>query len=134
MPHARLVDLPGYGYARVSHAQRAQWQELVGAYLRSRPTLAGIVVIMDARHPLTPLDAQLIDFLGDVRLLALLSKSDKLTRIEQAATLKKVVGTVDAQAQLFSSLTRHGVEESRDLLEQWLHASAPQVAGIKNPR
>src|ERR671921_146047 len=54
---ARLVDLPGYGYARVPQAMRAQWQELVGGYLASARNLVGVVVIMDARHPLTPLDA-----------------------------------------------------------------------------
>jgi len=122
---ARLVDLPGYGYARVSQAQRAQWQELVGAYLRSRPTLAGIVVIMDARHPLTPLDRQLLEWLGATRRALLLSKADKLTRAEQAG-LRKMLG----DAVLFSSVTRLGVEEIRSLLEGWIQ----QAAEIKSPR
>src|SRR5437867_7549891 len=55
---ARLVDLPGYGYARVPQSMRAQWRELVGGYLRSASTLVGVVLVMDARHPLTPLDLQ----------------------------------------------------------------------------
>lgn len=123
---ARLVDLPGYGYARVPQAMRAQWQELVGAYLNSRPALAGMVVIMDARHPLTPLDTQLLDWLGETRKLVLLSKADKLSRAEQAAPLKAVRSAVKGDVKLFSSVTRQGVEDSRDLLESWLEQAAPK--------
>lgn len=130
---ARLVDLPGYGFARVSKSVRAQWQALVGGYIRSRATLIGTVVIMDARHPLTPLDVQLLDFLGAARLLVLLSKADKLTRREQAYTLEEMREAVPADVLLFSSVTRQGVDECRSLLERWLH-HAPQAAGIKNPR
>ena len=117
---ARLVDLPGYGFARVPKAMRAQWQALVGGYIGSRSTLAGVVVIMDARHPLTPLDEQLLQFLGDVPLLVLLSKADKLTRKGQAAVLKTVQDAIGGKARLFSSVTRQGVDECRSLLEQWL--------------
>jgi GTP-binding protein len=122
---ARLVDLPGYGYARVPRMQRARWRELVGAYLSSRPTLAGIVVIMDARHPLTALDGQLLEWLGERRKLLVLAKADKLTRAEQAALKRQV-----PDALLFSSVTKQGVEECRDLLESWLE----QAAEIKSPR
>ena len=124
---ARLVDLPGYGYAKVSQALRAQWGTLVGAYLGSRTTLAGVVLVMDARHPLTRLDVQLLEFLGDVRLLALLTKADKLSRAEQARVLASVRTSLRGEVQLFSSLTRQGVEECRDLLEGWL-ASHPAGA------
>jgi GTP-binding protein len=116
----RLVDLPGYGYAKVPGALREQWRTLVGSYVSSRSTLAGVVLVMDARHPLTPLDVQLVEFLGDVRMLALLSKADKLTRAQQAKTLAAVKAALDAEVRLFSSLTRQGVEECRDLLERWL--------------
>jgi GTP-binding protein len=122
---ARLADLPGYGYARVPQAQRAHWRQLVGEYLESRPTLAGVVVIMDARHPFMPLDRQLLQWLGDVRRLVLLSKADKLSRAEQAALRKR-----HGDALLFSSETRQGVEECRGLLEGWLR----QAAEIKSPR
>jgi GTP-binding protein len=131
---ARLVDLPGYGYAKVPQPVRAQWRMLVDSYLRSRDTLAGVVLVMDARHPLTPLDVQLLEFLGDVRLLALLSKADKLSRAEQAKTLGSVKASLRAEVRLFSSLTRQGVEECRDLLSEWLEAHAPeQAAGNKKP-
>jgi len=121
----RLVDLPGYGYAKVPRALREQWRTLVGSYVRSRSTLAGVVLVMDARHPLTPLDVQLIEFLGDVRLLALLSKADKLTREQQASTLAAVSEKLRAEVRLFSSLTRQGVDECRDLLERWLESPRP---------
>jgi GTP-binding protein len=118
---ARLVDLPGYGYARVPQSMRAHWRELVGAYLHSATTLVGIVVVMDARHPLTPLDLQLIEWLGERPLLALLSKADKLSRSAQSALLNDVRRQLGRdRATLFSSVTRQGVEECRDLLEQWL--------------
>ncbi|HWJ00169.1 MAG TPA: ribosome biogenesis GTP-binding protein YihA/YsxC [Burkholderiales bacterium] len=121
---ARLVDLPGYGYAKVPHAVRAGWRTLVGSYVRSRATLAGVVLVMDARHPLTELDLQLVEFLGDVRLLALLSKADKLPRAAQAKTLSAVSAAMKAEVRLFSSLTRQGVDECRDLLERWLDSPA----------
>jgi GTP-binding protein len=130
----RLVDLPGYGFARVPKPLRAQWGKLVGGYLSARPTLAGVVAIMDARHPHTALDIQLLEFLHGHRLLVLLSKADKLPRVQQAAVLEKMQSEIDGNVLLFSSVTRQGVQECRDLLEQWLRAHAPQVAGIKNPR
>jgi GTP-binding protein len=131
---ARLVDLPGYGFARVPRPLRVQWEKLVGAYLQSRTMLAGVVVVMDARHPLTELDSQLLAWLGDVRRLVLLAKADKLTRGEQRTTLQRL-GSLTPHVQLFSSVTRQGVDECRDLLGQWLHhVHARQAAGIKSPR
>src|SRR5205807_10154329 len=84
---ARLVDPPGYGYARVPRPLRAQWESLVGAYLRARSALVAVVVVMDARHPLTPLDLQLIEWLGELRLLVLLFKADKLMRAAVGCTM-----------------------------------------------
>ena len=126
-----LVDLPGYGYARVPLALRAQWGELVGAYVRSRASLVGVVVLVDARHPLTPLDRQLLAWLGDARKLVLLAKADKLTRTMQQQTLKAVRANLPrAEVLLFSSVSGHGVEECRDLLEGWLVAGREK----KSPR
>lgn len=131
----RLVDLPGYGFARAPQALRMQWRELVGAYLRSARTIAGIVLLMDARHPLTPLDEQLIAWLGDARLLVLLTKADKLSRAAQQQVLAQVSQRLRRhQVTLFSSITRQGVEESRDLLGEWLRAGRenkkPPVKGM----
>ena len=133
---ARLVDLPGYGYARVPQSMRAQWRELVGAYLASARNVVGIVVIMDARHPLTPLDAQLIEWLASMEnerpLHILLSKADKLSRSEQAQTLRDMQRRIGRHtATLFSSATKQGVDECRGLLEHWLETGR---AEIKSPR
>jgi GTP-binding protein len=129
---ALLVDFPGYGYARVPQALRAQWGELVEAYLRSREVLAGVVVLMDARHPLTPLDEQLLGWIKDAVRLIVLSKADKLSKVEQRAALERVQRRFPyLEVKLFSSVTRQGVEECRSLLEHWLEAGG---ARIKDPR
>ena len=131
-----LVDLPGYGYARVPLALRAQWGELVGSYVRSRECLVGVVVLIDARHPLMPLDRQLLGWLGDARQkLVLLTKADKLSRIQQQKTLQDVRAELPRdEVRLFSSVSKQGLDESRDLLERWLAAGRenkrPPVKGI----
>jgi GTP-binding protein len=124
---ARLVDLPGYGYAAVPEAIRAKWDELVGGYIAGRGNLAAVVVLMDVRRPLTRYDMQLFEWLRPTpaRLLVLLSKADKLSRSAGVATLAKVNSTLRAKAHnvtslLFSAPKRQGVEEARDLLESWL--------------
>jgi GTP-binding protein len=117
---ARLVDLPGYGYARVPQAMRDAWRSLVADYLESA-SVVGVVVVMDARHPMTPLDQQLLQWLGDVPRLLLFSKADKLSRNEQAK-LVAAAGSRGSATLLFSSVTKQGVEEARSLLEQWLRA------------
>ena len=132
---ARFVDFPGYGYARVPQSMRAQWRELVGAYLRSAKTLVGVVLVMDARHPMTPLDVQLIEWLGELPLLVLLTKADKLSRGAQAGVLRGVRRQLGRDTvTLFSSVTRQGVDECRDLLQRWLQAGRenkkPPVKGI----
>jgi len=120
---ARLVDLPGYGYARVPHAMRAQWRVLVDAYLQSARALAALVVVMDARHPLTPLDLELLRWIEHAPRIVLLAKADKLSRTSQAAVLRAVCVRVPGDTVLlFSSVTGQGVEECRDLLQRRLHA------------
>jgi GTP-binding protein len=135
---ARLVDLPGYGFARAPRAMRAEWDRLVGGYLAARRALAGVVVLMDARRPLTPSDELLLAWLRPAgrRLLVLLSKCDKLSRQDRAAQLERARAKLaaiepEAQVRLFSSLSGEGVEETRALLEAWLRAAR---AGTKNPR
>jgi GTP-binding protein len=132
-PDARLVDLPGYGYAKVPLAVRDAWGKLVGGFLEIRRELVGVVSIMDARHPLTPLDRQLLGWLvrsplhlqTERKLLVLLSKADKLSKSEQGRTLQavqrdlKAMG-LPAECRMFSSLTRQGVDETRAHLETWL--------------
>jgi GTP-binding protein len=132
---ARFVDLPGYGFARVPLELRARWRSLVGSYLESRATLCAVVVVMDARHPLTPLDLQLVEWLGGVPLIVLLTKADKLSRAAQVQTLRAVRARLPAATiELFSSVTRQGVTEVHDLLQRSLRAGRsnkkPPVKGI----
>jgi GTP-binding protein len=126
----RLVDLPGYGFARVPQAVREEWDRLVGGYLSSRSTLAAVVVLMDARHPFTPHDEHLLQWLRPMgrRLLVLLSKCDKLSRQDRAKALRGARErlarrALDGEVRLFSSLTGEGVEETRALLDGWLRAA-----------
>jgi GTP-binding protein len=126
----RLVDLPGYGYARVPQAVRAQWDQLVGGYLESRDALAGVVLLMDARRPFTPHDEHLLEWLRPAgrRLLVLLAKCDKIPRGKREGALSAArarLGSRDpgAQALLFSSHSGEGVEQARALLDDWLRAA-----------
>ena len=116
---AFLVDLPGYGYAKVQRELRAHWEQLLSTYLQTRGSLFGMVLIMDARHPLTPLDRQMLNWFASTGkpVHVLLSKSDKLTRQEAQKTLRAVQARLrdyapNYTAQLFSSLKKHGMEES----------------------
>lgn len=128
--NARLVDLPGYGYAKVPDAVRQEWDQLAGGYLASRESLAGVVIIMDARHPFKPHDVHLIDWLRPlgIRILALLSKCDKLSRRECADVLRLAQSRV-GDAILFSSQDKTGVEETRSRIAGWLSGE-----NKRNPR
>lgn len=124
---AALVDLPGYGYAEVPMAVRKQWQGLLEIYLTRRQALLGLVMIMDARRPLTDLDRQMINWFGPTGkpIHCLLTKADKLTKQEQAKILREVKAEVaDAgspiTAQLFSSLKKTGLEEAEAVIGGWL--------------
>lgn len=124
-----FVDLPGYGYAKAPEAIRSQWEGLIGPYLSKRDQLAGLVVIMDIRRPMTDLDLKLIDWFRPTGrpIHILLSKADKLSRQEQTKALRSVTAEVatwgDAElysVQLFSSLKKAGVEECEGVLAGWL--------------
>ena len=134
---ALLVDLPGYGYARVSKSLREDWDRLVGDYFGAGRPLAGVVALMDARHPMTPHDARLLDWLNafELRLLAVLTKSDKLSRSEAIRARKETREKLKAGEEdviLFSSSRRDGVEQVRELLWQWV-AAENAATGNKRP-
>lgn len=120
----RLVDLPGYGYAKVPREEQARWAEMLESYLSARGCLAGLVVIMDVRHPLTDFDRQLLDYAGPLSLPVhvLLSKSDKLGRGAGQQSLAAVKRGLMARAsvQLFSSFSGAGVEEAQGVVAGWL--------------
>jgi GTP-binding protein len=122
-----LVDLPGYGFAKAPEEIRSQWEGLLAPYLRFREALAGLVLIMDSRHPLTELDLQMLDWFAQTRkpIHVLLSKADKLTRQEQAIALREVQAALakigdNCTLQLFSSLKKTGVAEAETILGGWL--------------
>lgn len=133
-PDALLADLPGYGYAAVARTAKRVWQEVMADYLAQRRSLAGIVLLVDARHGLTQLDEQLLEFVaprvttGEVRLLLLLTKADKLSRREAQTALaqaQQTLGTyateqADIGVTLFSALTRQGLEDAALALRQWV--------------
>jgi GTP-binding protein len=129
-----LVDLPGYGYAKVPEAMRKHWQLVLAAYLSQRSSLHGLVLVMDARHPLTPLDRQMLDWFGPTGkpIHVLLTKSDKLSRSEAMKTLAAVRKELqqawgNCSAQLFSSLKKQGVEEAEKVIGAWLNPPENQV-------
>ncbi|MBW8458367.1 MAG: ribosome biogenesis GTP-binding protein YihA/YsxC [Thiobacillus sp.] len=132
---AYLVDLPGYGYAKVPPAVKAKWEGLLSRYLQEREALVGMVLIMDARHPLTPLDWQMLNWFAPTgkRMHILLSKADKLSNSERTLTLRRVEQELAAldkvTVQLFSSLSRLGVEEAAAVVEGWLVQVPRQEAG-----
>lgn len=130
-----LVDLPGYGYAKVPEALRKHWQDVLAAYLSLRFSLHGLVLVMDARHPLTPLDRQMLDWFGPTGkpIHILLTKSDKLSRQDAMKTLNAVRSELqktwrNCSVQLFSSLKKQGVEEAEAIIGAWLNppAEAPE--------
>jgi GTP-binding protein len=138
---ALLADLPGYGYAAVPAAVRRHWELFVARYLSERVPLVGLVVVMDARHPFTPLDRQLLDwFLPSGRpVRILLTKADKLTASEQRATLqdaRRVIardfGVGWIAVQLFSVPKRLGLAEAEAALGDWL--APPDLGGAEKER
>ena len=124
----RLVDLPGYGYAKVPEAVKLEWQKHLAEYLRNRFSLRGLVLLMDVRHPLTEFDQMMLDY-ADQRGMPvhiLLTKADKLKKGPASAALQKVRSRLKewedlVSVQLFSSLKRDGVDTLSQKLNQWLY-------------
>lgn len=129
-PRQRLADLPGYGYAKVPEKMRLHWRELMVRYVRTRASLAGVVIVMDCRHPLTDFDWQMLEWAQSHQLPAhlLLTKADKLGRGAGMATLQQVKNAVGeaASAQLFSAMTKTGVDQARRQVMTWLSGPAPR--------
>lgn len=122
----KIVDLPGYGYAKVPLAVKKQWHQMMETYLHNRNALCGIILMMDIRHPLTDFDMQMIEWCEhtQVPLHILLTKADKLNYGAAKNTLFKVQRElsdidVDVTLQLFSSLKKTGIDDAHQLLDQW---------------
>ena len=123
-----LVDLPGYGYAKVPGEVKRDWGKLVTDYIEFRENLKGLVVIMDIRHPLTDYDRQLIGWAAEKQIAVhcLLTKCDKLGFGAAKSTLvqlRRDLGPM-ATAQLFSSTNKTGVDEAREVMLGWLSGPA----------
>lgn len=133
----RLVDLPGYGYAKVPLELKEHWKLHLDAYLTQRNSLAGVVLVMDIRHPLSGFDRMMLEWADVTGLPAhiLLSKSDKLSYGAAKGVLLKVQSTVRkefgnrASVQLFSSPKRQGIDEAHGVLESWLYPAEESAVG-----
>lgn len=124
----RLVDLPGYGYAKVPQQVKQDWQKNLAHYLEVRQCLKGLILLMDCRHPLKELDQMMIDWClnRDLSVHILLTKTDKLSRSEVKNTLLQIRKHYSLLENLitvqgFSSLKREGVEELIIKLNEWFN-------------
>ena len=133
-----FVDLPGYGYARVSEEERRKWRPMIEQYLAKRERLKAVVVILDIRRTPSEEDVQLLDWLArhEIASVLVVTKADKLSNSDKALTLRRVqqeLAELDAvTVQLFSSLSRQGAEEAAARIEGWLLqpvAIVPQLEG-----
>jgi|SRR5690554_1090624 len=133
----RLVDLPGYGYAKVPEAVKREWQRHLADYLRGRHSLHGLVLVMDVRHPLTEFDQTLLGWADeqDMPVHILLTKADKLKSGAAKSALQQVRNQLRewedlVTVQLFSSLKRQGVDEACAQLDIWL--GAPEAGQVSS--
>lgn len=129
----RLIDLPGYGFAKVPLEMKNKWQKALGEYLEKRESLKGLVVLMDIRHPLKDLDRDLIEWAVDSELpvLALLTKADKLSQGKCSTEVLKVKKDLSSlngniKVQAFSSLKRTGAEQADTIICDWFSEELDQ--------
>ena len=123
----RLVDLPGYGYAKVPQAMKEKWQRNLAEYLQVRQSLRGLILLMDCRHPLTDYDQEMLLWAAeaDLPVHILLTKSDKLKRGPATNSLLAVRRKLPefhpgASVQLFSALKKSGLDQARQVIADWL--------------
>ncbi len=131
-----LVDLPGYGYARVPAHAKAHWAQLLNRYLQTRAQLRGLILLMDARHPCTALDRQMIEWFIPTGnpIHILLTKADKLSRqqgVQAHCTTQRILDGYESShthamlsVQLFSALKRSGLDTVYQVIERWLALNA----------
>lgn len=129
----RIADLPGYGFAKVPLAMKEKWQTLLDAYLRTRDSLRGLLLVMDIRHPLKDFDRKFLLWSGqcDLPVHILLNKCDKLSFNEIKRTLRKVSDAVApcpniVSVQIFSALKGIGLDDLKEKLNEWF-SEAPTL-------
>lgn len=128
----RLVDLPGYGYAKVSEAVKREWQTELAHYLEQRKSLKGVVLLIDIRHPMKAFDLQMLEWSSEIELPVhiLLTKADKLKRGAAASSLLQMKKTLKSMEnpnisiQLFSALKKQGIDEVHAQLDRWFELAA----------
>ncbi len=137
----RLIDLPGYGYAKVPINIRQEWQRTMGRYLGERLCLKGLVMLMDIRHPAREGDLQMLQWCRQAHMLVhiLLTKADKLSRGRAMGQLQGLRHKLDSDQhevslQLFSASTGLGVDEARDHLASWLQLRTKKDPGTRGER
>lgn len=131
-----LVDLPGYGYAKVPKEMQEHWQAFIADYFETRRSLAGLVVVMDIRHPLREYDQQMLGYAvrRGIPAHVLLTKADKLSRGAAGSVLLQVRRDLVAMfgdsisVQVFSGESKQGVDEARSVLNRWLDLANAQRA------
>jgi GTP-binding protein len=128
----RLVDLPGYGFAKVSEQVKQQWQKALSDYLENRQSLRGVILLVDVRHPMKEFDRQMLDWSNHIGLPVhiLLTKADKLKRGAAAKSLQQVRNEISqfgdrVSVQLFSALKKQGIDEAHQVLDKWLELIQP---------
>jgi len=128
-----MVDLPGYGYAKVPEKMKLKWQATLSKYLETRQSLRGLMLMMDIRHPLKNFDLQMLDWAkqAELPIHILLTKSDKLGRGAGGNTLQQVRkelndAGLEASVQLFSSLNHQGRDEAIQVLDNWFELSTAE--------
>ncbi|TVQ36729.1 MAG: YihA family ribosome biogenesis GTP-binding protein [Wenzhouxiangella sp.] len=135
-PFRHLVDLPGYGYAKVSGDLKRHWHGLIQTYLDRRQALAGLIVVMDIRHPLKDSDVELIEWAGSrgLALHLVLTKADKLGRGKQKEAYMQVRGRIASEVgvQVFSATSGLGLEELQDVFKAWFRPDQ-SLGEIDNP-
>ncbi|MES9856101.1 MAG: ribosome biogenesis GTP-binding protein YihA/YsxC [Sedimenticola sp.] len=137
----RLVDLPGYGYAKVAEQVKKQWQAELATYLENRRSLKGIVLLMDVRHPMKEFDLQMLEWSSGIGLPThiLLTKADKLKHGAASKSLLQVRKALKSFAdnkitiQLFSSLKRQGVDEAHSVLDRLFDLDSHKTETKKDP-
>jgi GTP-binding protein len=146
-PDAWFADLPGYGYAKVERAAKFRWQAVMADYLVYRRSLSGVVQMIDARLGFTDLDQQLLALMaprvvsGEVKLLVLLTKADKLNKREAQQSLEKAQASLgevageaaDVGVALFSALSRLGVGDAAAHLYDWVHPPVSADTALAEP-
>jgi GTP-binding protein len=126
-PDRRLVDLPGYGFAKVPERVRVKWLQLIEHYFNVRKSLVGLMLIVDSRRGLGAQDAAMLEWVlaRDRQAHVLLTKADKLNRRDSQRVLqetKTACADTAVTVQLFSALKNQGFEAARDVMERWFNA------------